>query len=138
MRAIFIGLLLFSVACSRPYVFDTPHPTKERIAELARIDKPVEVPLTPLTLRITPAIALSYTQIRVTCLLPAGSMGRYRFGVEGVFSEERDISYRELSKVITVGCTPLQAYCTLAQRGPGEIPKLTTVRLEIDPKGECR
>lgn len=140
IAAILLSLIMGGCAGDGKWRQSTPHPTREQILELAKLKEPHQEPLpVPLTLTSYPQIPPAYVQVRVTCLLPAGAEGSYRFGIEGVYGAAGDVNRRELSYVFNVGCDKIQAYCEYHEyRSPHGYMEPQIKRLEIEPVGECR
>lgn len=117
---------------------DRPHPTREEILKAAAGPKAAP-PAIPLTIYTTPKLQLAYMDVKVTCLLPGGIAGKYRFAVDGVFAYEGDITKRELSHIFKTSCYDVRAYCTYSEYvSPRGYQEPKTVTIDIKPMGECR
>lgn len=136
--AILTLLCIVTLSCANEIFAPEPkHPSREEVLALAILDKPTPEFKFPFSLYITPRTALAGITFRLTCLLPSGKSGRFRFGIEGYSVSEGDIDRREHSMLFTI-CDSQTAFCNLMVKEPGKAIVTETRTLLIEPAGECR
>lgn len=117
MRPVIALLLAFAIGCA-PYRFvaETPHPSQERILQLAEVTGASSDHVRALTIRVYPAFVLAGNAVRITCLLPQNTEARsIGYGLADVQTSARLVdrtSYESL--VPSVPCGDWVAYCALA------------------------
>lgn len=92
------------------------------------------VPL-PLRIQLWPAVAVSYTDTRVACLLPADvGDGTFNYGIVDMFDSKGPIDRIAYSRVINMPCTPITIYCGYKEYGKEAV----MINQTVEPVGECR
>lgn len=117
MREVIALLALLSCGC-RPYRFvpETPHPSMDRIRELAQVAAAPASTVRELTLTIYPRVVLAGAAVRIRCLLPqhteATSIG---FGLGDVRSSFRQVDTSAYELLVEpVPCGEWTAFCAIA------------------------
>lgn len=136
MKRPLVLIIALSLACA-PYRFvpEPPHPSPERIAELARIDQSPADVVRELTIRVSPRFVLAGGAARITCLLPQTTTARsIAFGLADVRTAVREVDRFAFELVVTnISCGEWTAYCLLAT-GAHVIAR---AELPLIAKGAC-
>lgn len=110
-------LIVFSVGCaSEHFVPERPHPTRERILELAALSTPLQhPPVTELAIRIVPSFIFAGQAIRVTCFVPdKREYKAVRYGVPGIQFAGRRAGFTSYERLVEhVSCGEWHAVCAV-------------------------
>jgi hypothetical protein len=139
IAAILLLSMLTGGCTSHEWIPSRPHPTPDKIRELAKITDWVEPPPEPLKLKTSPVLPVSYSALRVTCILPSKADGGYNFRIEGVYAAAGTTNTREITYVFRIGCDPVRVSCEYREyRSPYGYMKPQVRELLLDPSGECK
>lgn len=134
-RLLALSLLVSGACASAPYVPEQPHPTTERIMELAAVrDSRISNAPRRFEVKLSTAFIFEGGNIRVTCFAPLDdrTVGRpFGFGVKGLSYSAREYLDRIENALLIerVPCGTYTASCTLAT---GE-----TREVQFTARGQC-
>lgn len=110
---------LASGCAPAPFVPEAPHPSIERIRELAAVATVAATPVRALTLTLVPAALLAGGAVHLRCLLPPDTRATVvGYGVAELRTSARPIDGLEYDlQIAAVPCGDWTAYCALARGG---------------------
>ena len=111
-----ISALTYPPSGPKHYKPDTPHPTAARIAELAKIDKPLEDYDGPFEVIIYPQVLLAGSGVRVRCMVPVSHRANeIRYGIQNLSMSEGPADKYEFVRTFErVPCGTWVASCILS------------------------
>lgn len=116
MLVLSVLVLVAALGCAeRPFRPETPHPSPERIAQLAHVDQLAPEKESGFHLEVTPRVILQGGAAWVTCYVPKSyGAGRVQLALGEVFSSEQALNQVEIKRLADgLACGTYVATCTI-------------------------